>query len=61
MIITEALLLEQWVLMLFLPKDQKKDILKNKMKKINLVECTLRDGGYYNNWNVEDFQNILKR
>jgi len=48
--------LEQWVLMLFLPKDQKKDILKNKMKKINLVECTLRDGGYYNNW---DFDRIL--
>ena len=21
------------------------------MKKINLLDCTLRDGGYYNNWN----------
>ena len=20
------------------------------MKKINLLDCTLRDGGYYNNW-----------
>ena len=28
-------------------------ILKNKniVKKINLLDCTLRDGGYYNNWN----------
>ena len=21
------------------------------MKKINILDCTLRDGGYYNNWN----------
>ena len=20
------------------------------MKKINILDCTLRDGGYYNNW-----------
>ena len=19
--------------------------------KVNLIDCTLRDGGYYNNWN----------
>ena len=30
-------------------------------KKIKILDCTLRDGGYYNNWNVEDFQNILNR
>ena len=34
------------------------------MKKINLVECTLRDGGYYNNWDfdrklVQDYLNSL--
>ena len=34
------------------------------MKKINLLDCTLRDGGYYNNWNfsrdlVEDYLNSL--
>ena len=23
------------------------------MKKINLIECTLRDGGYYNNWDFD--------
>ena len=21
--------------------------------KLNLLDCTLRDGGYYNNWNFE--------
>ena len=21
-----------------------------KINKLNLVDCTLRDGGYYNNW-----------
>ena len=21
------------------------------MKKFNILDCTLRDGGYYNNWN----------
>ncbi len=26
------------------------------MKKINIIDCTLRDGGYYNNW---DFSNQL--
>ena len=30
------------------------------LKKINILDCTLRDGGYYNNWNfskkfVEDY------
>ena len=34
------------------------------MKKVNLLDCTLRDGGYYNNWNfsrnlVEDYLNSL--
>ena len=23
------------------------------MKKINLRDCTLRDGGYYNNWDFK--------
>ena len=23
------------------------------MSKINLIECTLRDGGYYNNWDFD--------
>ena len=23
------------------------------MKKFNLLDCTLRDGGYYNNWNFD--------
>ena len=26
------------------------------MNKINIIDCTLRDGGYYNNW---DFPNNL--
>ena len=26
------------------------------MKEINIVDCTLRDGGYYNNW---DFSNEI--
>ena len=26
------------------------------MNKINIIDCTLRDGGYYNNW---DFSNNL--
>ena len=26
------------------------------MSKINILDCTLRDGGYYNNW---DFSNNL--
>ena len=34
------------------------------MKNINLIECTLRDGGYYNNWDfdrklVQDYINSL--
>ena len=24
--------------------------MKNYLRKINLLDCTLRDGGYYNNW-----------
>ena len=24
------------------------------MKKINILDCTLRDGGYYNNWNFSN-------
>ena len=27
-------------------------------KKINLLDCTLRDGGYYNNWNFK--HNLIK-
>ena len=23
------------------------------MKKITLLDCTLRDGGYYNNWDLD--------
>ena len=30
--------------------------MKNYLRKINLLDCTLRDGGYYNNW---DFSNEL--
>ena len=30
--------------------------MKEILKKINLLDCTLRDGGYYNNW---DFSNQL--
>ena len=32
------------------------------MKKINLLDCTLRDGGYYNNWNFSKsfINNYLK-
>jgi len=30
--------------------------MKNDLRKINLLDCTLRDGGYYNNW---DFSNEL--
>ena len=34
------------------------------MKKINLIDCTLRDGGYYNNWDfsrdlVQEYLNSL--
>ena len=34
------------------------------MKKINLLDCTLRDGGYYNNWDfsshlVQEYLNSL--
>ena len=25
-------------------------------KKIEILDCTLRDGGYYNNWNFSKFQ-----
>ena len=44
-------------------KELRKDTLK-KMKNINLIECTLRDGGYYNNWDfdrklVQDYINSL--
>ena len=23
------------------------------MKKLNILDCTFRDGGYYNNWNFK--------
>ena len=30
-------------------------------KNINILDCTLRDGGYYNNWNfkIKDIQKYL--
>lgn len=33
------------------------------MKEINLLDCTIRDGGYYNNWkfNVRDVKNYLNQ
>ena len=31
-------------------------MMKKKIFKVNLLDCTLRDGGYYNNW---DFSNEL--
>ena len=36
------------------------------MSKINLIECTLRDGGYYNNWNftkkfANNYLNVLSQ
>ena len=30
--------------------------MKKILKSINILDCTLRDGGYYNNW---DFSNQL--
>ena len=37
-------------------------MIKNSTKKINLLDCTFRDGGYYNNWefNYELINNYLK-
>ena len=29
-------------------------MLNQKLKKIRLLDCTLRDGGYYNNWDFDD-------
>ena len=23
------------------------------MKEVNILDCTIRDGGYYNNWNFD--------
>jgi 4-hydroxy 2-oxovalerate aldolase len=37
--------------------------IKNIEKKyVNLLDCTLRDGGYYNNWNydVDDYKNYIQ-
>ena len=36
------------------------------MKKINLLDCTLRDGGYYNNWDfpkelIEEYLSSLSQ
>ena len=36
------------------------------MKEINIVDCTLRDGGYYNNWDfpidlIEDYLKSLSQ
>ena len=37
-------------------------MIKNSNKKINLLDCTFRDGGYYNNWefNYKLINNYLK-
>ena len=32
-------------------------ILIMKKNELKILDCTLRDGGYYNNW---DFSNLLK-
>ena len=34
--------------------------------KINLLDCTLRDGGYYNNWHfsfqlIQDYLNVISK
>ena len=36
------------------------------MKEIKILDCTLRDGGYYNNWNfsnkvVNDYLKVISR
>ena len=33
------------------------------MKDLKLLDCTLRDGGYYNNWkfNIKDANKYLKQ
>ena len=31
----------------------KKKIFNNNLTKIKLLDCTLRDGGYYNQWNFK--------
>ena len=38
---------------------------ENNFKKINLLDCTLRDGGYYNNWDfgsnlVKDYLKVME-
>lgn len=35
-----------------------KQILENRIKKPELIDCTIRDGGYLNNWNFSD-QEVL--
>ena len=37
-----------------------------KLKKINVLDCTLRDGGYYNNWDfstkiAQDYINAVSK
>ena len=37
-----------------------------KLKKINILDCTLRDGGYYNNWDfstkiAQDYINAVSK
>ena len=36
---------------------------KNQMKNIKVLDCTVRDGGYYNNWNfkTEEVKNYLNK
>ena len=36
------------------------------MKNFNILDCTLRDGGYYNNWNfskniIQDYLNNISK
>ena len=35
---------------------------KNQMKNIKVLDCTIRDGGYYNNWNfkTKEVKNYLR-
>ena len=41
-------------------------MIKNSTKKINLLDCTFRDGGYYNNWEfnyelINNYLNFIKK
>jgi len=36
-------------------------VFMQRLDELNKASERLQKIGYYNNWNVEDFQNILKR